>query len=246
MYIGNLHWAESSVLVKMWLPSLSCLRDQRATISVLTSLLLGLGLGLLLHQALAVLSIFIQFIHILSMFIDFIPGFLLRHALGGGDEWESETLVWLSLPGNLFMRTLTCLSMPLVLPKLITSVGSMDLQEGGKTLGRVLLFYAALNIMIETSGVLIFHAVVPNNEELLSINKTESDYVASHLPFSFAIQDLAFNIAPDNVFTAPFRRFRTQVDNVEGKTTYSDGFSFDPNILGLVIVSSALGVAIAK
>ena len=57
----------SSVLVKMWLPSLACFRDQRATVSVLTSLLLGLGLGLLLHQALPVLSNSICFLPVLSM-----------------------------------------------------------------------------------------------------------------------------------------------------------------------------------
>ena len=136
--------------------------------------------------------------------------------------------------------------MPLVLTKLITAIGSMDLRKGGKTLGRVLLIYGALNIIIETSAVLIFYAVIPNNEDILSINKTQADYVASHLPFSFAMQDLAFNLVPDNVFTAPFRRFRTQVNNVESKTTYSDGFSLDPNILGLVIMSSALGVVIAQ
>ena len=199
---------------------LSCLQSQKATVSALVSLLLGLGLGL-----------------------------LLRHALGGGDQWKSEDLVWLALPGNLFMRTLTCLSMPLVLPKLITAIGSMDLKEGGKSLGRVLLFYGALNVIIETSGVIIFHAVLPNNEDILpssTINKAQSNETASHLPFSFAMKDLAFNLAPDNVFTAPFRRFRTQVNEVEGRVTYSDAFSLDPNILGLVIVSSALGVAIAK
>ena len=177
-----------------------------------------------------------------------VPGLLLRHALGGGDEWASKDLVWVALPGNIFMRTLTSLSMPLVLPKLVTAIGSMDLKEGGKTLGRVLLFYAAFNIMIETSGVLIFHAVIPNEKDTIltsSVNRT-SDEAISHLPFSFAMQDLVFNLAPDNIFTAPFRRFRTQVDEVEGKTTYSDSFSLDPNILGLVIVSSALGVAIAK
>ena len=57
----------SSVLIKMWLPSLVCFRDQRATVSILTSLLLGLGLGLLLHQALAVLSNSICFLPVLSM-----------------------------------------------------------------------------------------------------------------------------------------------------------------------------------
>ena len=79
-----------------------------------------------------------------------------------------------------------------------------------------------------------------------SVNKTQQNESTSHLPFSFAMKDLAFNLAPDNVFTAPFRRFRTQVNEVEGRVTYSDAFSLDPNILGLVIVSSALGVAIAK
>ena len=68
-------------------------------------------------------------------------------------------------------------------------------------------------MIIETSGVLIFHAVIPNNEEVLtsSVNKTQAEEATSHLPFSFAIQDLVFNLAPDNVFTAPFRRFQTQV-----------------------------------
>ena len=218
--MSNWHWIENSVFHMMRLGTvLSCLQEQKATVSALTSLLLGLGLGL-----------------------------LLRHALGGGDQWKQEDLVWLALPGNLFMRTLTCLSMPLVLPKLITAIGSMDLKEGGKSLGRVLLFYAALNIIIQTSGVLVFHAVIPSEKDILTSSvKRTPDEAISHLPFSFAVQDLVFNLAPDNIFTAPFRRFRTQVDETqEGKTTYSDSFSLDPNILGLVIVSSALGVAIAK
>ena len=208
-----------SFLHMMRLPQrLRCLQDQRATFSALISLLLGLGLGL-----------------------------LLRHTLGGGEQWREEDLVWLSLPGNLFVRTLSCLAMPLVLPKLITAIGSMDLKIGGKCLGQVLLFYGALNIIIETSGVLIFHAVIPNDKEILSTNTTESDYeTVSQLPFSFAIKDLIFNLAPDNVFTAPFRRFRTKVQEVDGKLVFLEDFSLDPNILGLVIVSSAFGVAIAR
>ena len=77
------------------LPTLKFLQEQRATVSALASLLLGLGLGL-----------------------------LLRHLQGGGHLWRSEDLVWLALPGNLFMRALSSLSMPLVLPKLNTAIGS--------------------------------------------------------------------------------------------------------------------------
>ena len=203
------------------LPTLKFLQEQRATVSALASLLLGLGLGL-----------------------------LLRHLQGGGHLWRSEDLVWLALPGNLFMRALSSLSMPLVLPKLITAIGSMNLAEGGRSLGRVLLFYAALNVLIEVCAVLIFHAVFAAEEEempMLSTNRTQPEPVPP-LPFSLAVQDILFNLVPDNIFTAPFRRYRTQVseDNEAGKEIYTKGFSPDPNILGLVIVSSALGVAIAK
>ena len=203
------------------LPTLKFLQEQRATVSALASLLLGLALGL-----------------------------LLRHLQGGGHLWRSEDLVWLALPGNLFMRTLSSLSMPLVLPKLITAIGSMNLVEGGRSLGRVLLFYAVLNVLVEVCAVLIFHAVFAAEEEempMLSTNRTQPEPVAS-LPFSLAVPDIIFNLFPDNIFTAPFRRYRTQVskDNEAGKEIYTKGFSPDPNILGLVIVSSALGVAIAK
>ena len=128
----------------------------------------------------------------------------------------------------------------------------MNLAEGGRSLGRVLLFYAVLNVLVEVSAVLIFHAVFAAEEEempMLSTNRTQPEPVAS-LPFSLAVQDIIFNLFPDNIFTAPFRRFRryhTQVseDKEAGKEIYTKGFSPDPNILGLVIVSSALGVAIA-
>ena len=54
-------------------------------------------------------------------------------------------------------------------------------------------------------------------------------------------------MARDNIFTAPFRRNRTHISaGIEGNVNYTDSFSPDPNILGLVIVSSALGVAIAR
>ena len=125
----------------------------------------------------------------------------------------------------------------------------MDLGEGGKSLGRVLLFYLLLNIVIETSGVLIFQAVFLNEEEIsiLPTNKTEPDQTVQHLPFSFALQDIIFNLAPDNIFTAPFRRYQTHISaGIEGHVNYTDSFSPDTNILGLVIVSSALGVAIAR
>ena len=51
-------------------------------------------------------------------------------ALGVGlryyGEWKEQQLVWLALPGQLFIRLLKCLSMPVVLSKLVSALGSME------------------------------------------------------------------------------------------------------------------------
>ena len=158
----------------------SCLASQGSTVAALSSILLGLGLGL-----------------------------LLRHAVGAGQEWQHRIL--LSLPGHLFMRLLTALSMPLVLPKLISAIGSMDAAMGGKVLARVLVFFGVFNIAIETSGVLLFQAISPVTGLGPQYNSSSEDTQPPPLPPVLAIRDLMFNMAPANVFTTPFRRFKTEV-----------------------------------
>ena len=52
-----------------------------------------------------------------------------------------------------------------------------------------------------------------------------------------ALQDVIFNLAPGNIFTAPFRRYQTHNSaGIESKVNYTDSFSPDPSILGLVIL----------
>ena len=74
----------------------SWLASQRGTLAALASILLGLALGL-----------------------------VLRAAVGEAAAWRAEELLWVALPGHLFMRLLSGLSMPLVLPKLVSAIGSM-------------------------------------------------------------------------------------------------------------------------
>merc|ERR1719250_368289 len=91
---------------------------------------------------------------LLSIVSGVIFGSLLRNFC----DLRQEEIIWIALPGELFMRMLTCLSMPLVLPKLVTAIGSLDPKAGGKILGKVLLFYATVNIVIEITGILTFYA----------------------------------------------------------------------------------------
>ena len=101
---------------------------------------------------------------------------------------ENDTLmVLLALPGQLFLRLLSALALPLILPKvllyflsisfvqlilnllflhppipkLVAALGSMDADTGGKVLAKVLAFYAILNLAIECTGLAIFLAIDP-------------------------------------------------------------------------------------
>merc|ERR550517_916282 len=98
-------------------PKLSCLRQQAAPLSALVSILAGILLGI-----------------------------AIRMTTRDQIEENGTLMVFLSLPGQLFLRLLSALALPLILPKLVAALGSMDADTGGKVLAKVLMFYALLNI----------------------------------------------------------------------------------------------------
>ena len=69
------------------------------------------------------------FVALLSIVVGGAAGVALRY----NGEWveQQEDLVWLAMPGQLFMRLLQCLSMPVVLPKLVSSLGTMEVSLSG-------------------------------------------------------------------------------------------------------------------
>ena len=134
--------------------------------------------------------------------------------------------------------------MPLVLPKLVTAIGSMDPVTGGRILFKVLIFYGILNIIIETTGVLVFFAINSTEGSEERSNSTGSH--ENSLPLSFAVRDLMFNLVPENIFTAPFLRYQTTVTEMNNTITYNGDHADHANILGLVAAATVLGVTIAQ
>merc|ERR1712013_737290 len=178
---------------------------------------------------------------LLSIVRGVIFGSLLRNFC----DLRQEEIIWIALPGELFMRMLSCLSMPLVLPKLVTAIGSLDPKSGGKILGKVLLFYASVNIVIEITGILTFYAINSTNSSKTDIvlNNNHSNDV---LPTSFFIHDLLFNLVPENIATAPFQRYVTKMGDNNGTVTYNDATADSNNILGLVVAATSVGMVLAQ
>ena len=179
-------------------------------------------------------------IALLSILAGLTLGVLLRYFC----DLSSGQILWIALPGELFMRMLTCLSMPLVLPKLVAATGSMDPESGGKILGKVLLFYGIVNLIIETTGIFIFYGI----NSFSSLEEEGENLVLSEnaLTPSLFLRDLLFNMVPDNIVTAPFQRYQTKVEENNGTIAYTADKADNNNILGLVVAATAVGMILAR
>ena len=78
---------------------------------------------------------------------------------------------------------------------------------------------------------MLIDPVVPTGRVLrLEKNNTHGDGLS--LPPSLAIRDLAFNMVPDNLVTAFFRRYQTKAVNNGTHVSYFGEQAETPNILG--------------
>ena len=177
----------------------------------------------------------------LSALLAILAGALLGLLLRAAEVEEGgPLLLWVALPGQAFLRILSCLCLPLVLPKLVTALASMDPATGGALLLRLLAFYGLLNLAIECTALALFLAIDPVGAEVRATNLTQGSAI---VPVRFAVKDVVFNLVPDNLFTTPFQRFQTSVAEEGGG--YEGEVVAGANVLGMVAVAAAMGGAAA-
>jgi len=186
-------------------------------------------------------------------------GFLLR--LTKGDESFTEReVMYIAFTGDLFLRMLKALILPLIIPSLITAVGSLDLSLSKKVGLRAVIFYLTTTIIAVILGISLVSLIRPGargsweEEEVLDSgrNTTTED----------TLMDLVRNVFPDNIVRAMIQTQKLELIYPGPNGTYEDdGYFRDPvkrktwkhreeyvdgtNILGLVMFAVVLGFAIS-
>merc|ERR1712051_917232 len=167
---------------------------------------------------------------------------------------------YVGYPGKLFLNMLKCLIIPLVVPSLIASIGSLDFRMSGKVGLRAVCYYMTTTLIAVTLGILLTITIRPglaNTEEELhhreGRNTTTTD----------TLLDLLTNCFPPNLVQATMQQYKTELI-YPGNVAIEDptsGALLDPlvreswkmkgswsnstNILGLVIFSVVTGIAIS-
>merc|ERR1719186_2401377 len=170
--------------------------------------------------------------------------------------------------GKLFLNVLKSLIVPLIIPSLIATIGGMDLALSGKIGLRAIIYYMTTTVMAVILGIFLVETTSPgvpdgSMEEKSEIKKEYNSTVPDTL------MDLVRNCFPENIARATMFQKRTEIlypedlsingsktDNTTGASIKendpytwpikdSDDYQDNPNILGLVVVSIVMGIAIS-
>uniref|UniRef100_A0A8C0GU68 Amino acid transporter n=1 Tax=Chelonoidis abingdonii TaxID=106734 RepID=A0A8C0GU68_CHEAB len=185
-----------------------------------------------------------------------------------GREPVQGSIKYFSFPGELLMRMLQMLVLPLIVSSLVTGMASLDGKASGKMGLRAVVYYMMTTIIAVFIGILMVIIIHPGKG---SKDKLHREGKIEQVQTTDAFMDLVRNMFPPNLVEACFKQVRTPVphasmpENVTGtlenvtrtlrslqevlsfeETIPIPGSANGVNALGLVVFSVCFGLVIGS
>ncbi|XP_032491933.1 excitatory amino acid transporter 3 isoform X3 [Phocoena sinus] len=145
---------------------------------------------------------------------------------------------YFSFPGEILMRMLKLIVLPLIISSMITGVAALDSNISGKIGLRAVVYYFCTTVIAVILGIVLVVSIKPGvTQKVNEIDRTGSSPEVSSVD---AMLDLIRNMFPENLVQACFQQNRTKEYKVIGM--YSDGI----NVLGLIVFCLVFGIVIGK
>ncbi|XP_055546790.1 excitatory amino acid transporter isoform X2 [Wyeomyia smithii] len=122
---------------------------------------------------------------------------------------SADTIMLIAYPGELFMRVLKLMILPLVIASLISGSSSLNAKLNGKIALRTFAYFALtslLNALLGTCLVLLIHPGDPRMHEAMAEYSVAGGKTVTLMD---SILDLGRNIFPDNIFQAALQQAHT-------------------------------------
>ncbi|XP_051693900.2 neutral amino acid transporter A [Oryctolagus cuniculus] len=205
-----------------------------------------------------------------------LAGFLRRHALvlltvsgvlaGAGlgaalrgVQLTRTQIIYLAFPGEMLLRMLRMIILPLVVCSLVSGAASLDASSLGRLGGIAIAYFGLTTLGASALAVALAFIIKPGagaqtlQTSDLGLEDSGPPPVPKETVDSFL--DLARNLIPSNLVVAAFRTYATDY-NVVTYNTSSGNITYEKipvgteiegmNILGLVLFALVLGVALKK
>ncbi|XP_017855336.1 excitatory amino acid transporter isoform X1 [Drosophila busckii] len=140
-----------------------------------------------------------------------LSGVLLGVILGlslRGLHLNSDSIMLISYPGELFMRVLKLMILPLVISSLIAGSASLNAKMNGKIALRTLVYFASTSFFNAALGIALVVLIHPGNPDLHTADDSAGEEKRA-VKLLDSLLDLGRNIFPDNLFQASIQQAHT-------------------------------------
>lgn len=146
-----------------------------------------------------------------SVVLGVIVGLILRNT--SNKKWSEREVMYIKFVGEILLRILKGLTLPLIISSLIASIGSLNLRLSGKIGARAVLYYLSTTVLAVCLGILLVLTIRPGvdrNENVTSRAANQS------IPTKYrkvtttdTMLDLIRNMFPPNIVQACMEQYQT-------------------------------------
>lgn len=100
---------------------------------------------------------------IIAVSLGFLIGMIMRHST---TAWSQETIQLIAFPGDMFLRMLKMLILPLIIASVISALASLDSTVSGKIGMRACAFYMTTTVVATITGIILVTLLHPGDVKM--------------------------------------------------------------------------------
>ncbi|XP_062378162.1 excitatory amino acid transporter 1-like [Sardina pilchardus] len=176
-----------------------------------------------------------------AVFAGVILGYMLRS--WSPKDVQSQDMI--SFPGEILMRMLQMLVLPLIVSSLITGISSLDNNAGRMGL-QALTYYMLTTLIAVFTGIVLVLTLQPGKRGSAGQTPPGGGSYNKSVQATDAFLDLIRNMFPSNILEACFKQYKTSYKTTSAGLVPTPGSSSGVNALGLVVFSIAFGAVLGR
>uniref|UniRef100_A0AAQ6AH63 Amino acid transporter n=1 Tax=Amphiprion ocellaris TaxID=80972 RepID=A0AAQ6AH63_AMPOC len=162
---------------------------------------------------------------------------------------------YFGFPGEILMRMLKLVILPLIISSMITGVAALDSEVSGKIGLRAVIYYFSTTVIAVILGIILVMTIKPGVSQTAdNIDRTGT---TPNVTTVDTLLDLVRNMFPENLVQACFQQVRdlehpssiplsTHTENITKEYMIIGSYSDGINVLGLIVFCVAFGLVIGK
>ncbi|KAI2808631.1 hypothetical protein RDWZM_005873 [Blomia tropicalis] len=203
---------------------------------------------------------------ILSVLCGVLVGCMMRYS-----TYDDDYVMLIGFPGDLLMRMLKMLILPLIISSMIAGLAQLDAKSSGRMGSRAIAYYFGTTLLAAILGIVLVIVIHPGNPKIKQEAMKAVKDTDTRVSTLDAMLDLIRNMFPENLLQAAFANVKTEFvpgdrinindptikinwDRVYNKTdpvtNITEHFAMvrsypyrdGSNILGLIVFCTAFGI----